>query len=112
MHNKLVEILENLNIPIAFQVFEGEAEEYIIFNIYDDKNSNFFDNENLTETYYISINFWTTKKSKLKNYKKIKYLLKEYDFKYLNGKDLLSDRVYGRNLTFMYEYFLDEEGEE
>ena len=36
MHNKLVEILENLNIPIAFQVFEGEAEEYIIFNIYDD----------------------------------------------------------------------------
>lgn len=112
MHNKLVEILENLNIPIAFQVFEGEAEEYIIFNIYDDKNSNFFDNENLTETYYISINFWTTKKSKLKNYKKIKSLLKEYDFKYLNGKDLVSDGVYGRNLTFTYEYFLDEGDEE
>ncbi len=33
MHNKLVEILEELNIPIGFQKFEGEAEEYIIFNI-------------------------------------------------------------------------------
>ena len=28
MHNKLVEILEELNIPIGFQKFEGEAEEY------------------------------------------------------------------------------------
>ena len=48
MHNKLVEILEELNIPIGFQKFEGEAEEYIIFNIYDDEDSNFFDNENLS----------------------------------------------------------------
>jgi len=56
MHNKLVEILEELNIPIGFQKFEGEAEEYIIFNIYDDEDSNFFDNENLSETYYICIN--------------------------------------------------------
>ncbi len=76
MHNKLVEILEELNIPIGFQKFEGEAEEYIIFNIYDDEDSNFFDNENLSETYYICINYWTTKKSKLDNYKKLKLYLR------------------------------------
>lgn len=107
MHNKLLEILEELNIPIGFQTFEGEAEEYIIFNIYDDKDSRFFDNENLSETYYISINYWTTKKSKLNNYKKIKTLLKELDFEYRNGKDLVLDGAYGRSLTFKYEYYLD-----
>lgn len=111
MHNKLVEILEELNIPIGFQKFEGEAEEYIIFNIYDDEDSNFFDNENLSETYYICINYWTTKKSKLYNYKKIKTLLKGYDFKYNSGKDIESDGAYGRSLTFIYENYLDE-GEE
>ena len=99
MHNKLVEILEELNIPIGFQKFEGEAEEYII------------DNENLSETYYICINYWTTKKSKLDNYKKIKTLLKGYDFKYNSGKDMESDGAYGRSLTFIYENYLDE-GEE
>lgn len=112
MHNKLVEILEELNIPIGFQKFEGEAEEYIIFNIYDDEDSKFFDNKNLSETYYISINYWTTKKTKLKNYKQIKSLLKEYDFEYDGGKDIVSDGAYGRSLTFIYENYLDEGEEE
>ena len=101
MHNKLVEILEELNIPIGFQKFEGEA----------DQDSNFFDNETLSEPYYICINYWTTKKSKLDNYKKIKTLLKGYDFKYNSGKDIESDGAYGRSLTFIYENYLDE-GEE
>ena len=45
------------------------------------------------------------------NYKKIKTLLKGYDFKYNSGKDIESDGAYGRSLTFIYENYLDE-GEE
>ena len=52
------------------------------------------------------------KKSKLNNYKKIKSLLKSYDFKYNGGKDVESDGAYGRSLTFIYENYLNEGEEE
>ena len=36
MHNKLVEILETLGIDIGFMEYEGNASEYIIFDIYNE----------------------------------------------------------------------------
>ena len=53
MHNKLVEILESLGIDIAFMEYEGNANEYIIFDIYNELDSNFSDDENLSNTLYI-----------------------------------------------------------
>ncbi|MEG0667842.1 MAG: hypothetical protein RR460_04375 [Clostridium sp.] len=110
MHNKLVEILEQLKIPIAFQEFDGESDEYIVFDVYHDEDSDFYDNENLSETYYITLNYWFKSKSNIKKYKKIKSLLKDNDFVYTGGKDLISNGYLGRNLDFKYiEYDLEGE---
>lgn len=111
MHNKLVEILEELKIDVAFQEYTGYADEYIIFNIYKDEDSDFVDNINLSETYYISINYWFKSKSKISKYKIIKDHLKKNGFTYDGGKDLKGKDVVGRNLDFIYMEILNESEE-
>ena len=69
MHNKIVEVLESLGIDIGFMEYEGNANEYIIFDIYNELDSNFSDDENLSNTYYIQVNYWfkSFNLTKLKN---------------------------------------------
>ena len=54
MHNKLVEILESLGIDIGFMEYEGNSSEYIIFDIYNELDSSFSDDENLSNILHTS----------------------------------------------------------
>lgn len=111
MYNKIVEILQQLNIDIAINQYEGNSDEYILVSIYKDEDSNFFDNTNLSETYYINIMYWFKSKTNIDKYKKIKSLLKKHDFIYDGGKEFNDKEYMGRSLDFIYEEY-EIEGEE
>ena len=102
MYNKIVEVLETLGIDIAFMEYEGNSDEYIIFSIYDDEDSDFNDDTNDSEVSYINITYWFKSKLNINKYKKIKDLMKNNDFIYDGGKDLKDGSYYGKSLDFIF----------
>ena len=102
MHNKLVEILESLGIDIAFMEYEGNANEYIIFDIYNELDTDFSDDNSLSDTYYIQVNYWFKSLKNLDRYIKIKELLKENGFIFDSAKDVKDSGYYGKNMDFIY----------
>lgn len=102
MHNKIVEVLETLGIDIAFMEYEGNSDEYIIFSIYDDEDSDFHDDTNDSEVSYINISYWFKSKSNINKYKKIKELMKKNNFVYDGGKDRKEGSYYGKSLDFIF----------
>ena len=102
MHNKLVEVLETLGIDIAFMEYEGNASEYIIFDIYNEVDTDFSDDNSLSDTYYIQVNYWFKNLKNLDKYIKIKELLKENGFIFDGAKDVKDSGYYGKNMDFIY----------
>ena len=109
MHNKLVEILETLGIDIGFMEYEGNAREYIVFDIYNELDTDFSDDNSLSDTYYIQVNYWFKSLKNIKNYEKIKDLLKENGFIFDGAKDLKDNGYYGKNMDFIYVNYKKEE---
>ncbi|CEK29415.1 hypothetical protein JGS6364_00611 [[Clostridium] sordellii] len=103
MHNYLVGILETLGIDIAWVEYEGNSDEYIVFSIYGDEESDFADNQNLSETYYITINYYFKSLKNIDKWKKIRDLLKQNGFSYDGGEDLKLKNIYGKNMDFIYK---------
>ena len=84
---KLENILKELNIELAYQEYDGDAEEYLIFDIYDLRENDFADDINLSLTNYITINYW--------------HKLKDNGFYFIAMKTLnKTDSFYGKNFTF------------
>ena len=102
MHNKLVEILEALGIDIAFMEYEGNASEYIVFDIYNEVDTDFSDDNSLSDTYYIQVNYWFKSLKNLDKYIKIKELLKNNGFIFDGAKDVKDSGYYGKNMDFIY----------
>ena len=109
MHNKLVEVLETLGIDLAFMEYEGNSNEYIIFNIYNEEANNFADDDNLSDVYYIQVNYWFKSLKNLDKYNEIKELLKENGFMFDGAKDLKDNGYYGKNMDFIYINYKKEE---
>ncbi|CEK34340.1 MAG: hypothetical protein KIB00_16315 [Paeniclostridium sordellii] len=103
MHNYLVGILETLGIDIAWVEYEGNSDEYIVFSIYGDEESDFADNQNLSETYYITINYYFKSLKNIDKWKKIRDLLKQNGFSYDGGEDLKLKNIHGKNMDFIYK---------
>ena len=112
MHQILVDLLNQLGITIGWKELDNTEtlDEYIVFNIYDDEDSNITSDGNLSETYYITIDYWYKNLDNINKYKKIKRLLKENGFEYDGGCDLKGDGVHGKNMDFIYTLdVIDEE---
>ncbi len=103
MHNEIVEILEVLGIDLAWQEYSGNSNEYIIFSIYNDEDANYFDDESLTEIYYINITYWYESKKNINKWKEIKKLMKSKGFIYDDGKDLKDKNLYGKSMDFIIQ---------
>lgn len=98
---KLENILKELNIELAYQEYDGDAEEYLIFDIYDLRENDFADDINLSVTNYITINYWHKSLNKINNYKDIIKKLKDNGFYFIAMKTLnKTDSFYGKNFTF------------
>ena len=57
MHQILVALLEQLGIALGWEELDNteSLDEYIVFSIYDEEDSNITIDGNLTETYYNTI---------------------------------------------------------
>ena len=108
MHNKIVEVLEGLSIDLGFMEYTGNAKEYIIFNIYNEEETNHCDDNNMSDTYYISLNYWFNSLENINKYKKIKELMKSNKFIFNGSKDLKDGSYYGKNMDFIYVNFEKE----
>lgn len=108
MHNMLVEILESLGIDIAFMEYEGNSNEYIIFDIYNELDSSFSDDKNLSNTYYIQVNYWFKSLKNINKYNEIKELLKNNGFIFDSAKDVKDNGYYGKNMDFIYVNFKED----
>ena len=109
MHEILVNALLPLNIDLGFMQYEGNAKEYIIFNIYNEFESNLCDDTNLSETYFIQIDYWFKDLKNISKYNKIKDILRKNNFSYRSGVDLYDEGFYGKSMSFQYVKFREEQ---
>ena len=105
MNNKIIKLLKDI-VPIYYQETKQSLDKYCIFSYYDEKDSMFYDDTNLSETYYITINYWYKSASDMMLYKQIKNILKSNGFIFNGSSDLKDGNYYGKNMDFIYEELL------
>ena len=110
MHQILVDLLEQFGIDIGWEELDNteSLDEYIVFSIYNDKDSNITTEGNISETYYINVTYWYMDLDNINKYRKIKSLLKENDFIYDGGNDLKGEEVHGKSMDFIYVMDIDD----
>ena len=108
MHDIIVETLLPLDIELGFMKYEGNEKEYIIFSIYDEEESNLCDDDNLSQTYYIQVNYWFKSLQNIRKYEQIKNILKNKGFYYKSGVDLVDKDFYCKSMDFIYVKFREE----
>lgn len=108
MHNKLVDALSPLGIDLAFIEYKGSSSEYIVFGIYNEQETDKYDDDNLSTTYYITLNYWYSDLSNIGKYKEIISLLKDNGY-ILDGigPDLKNNGLYGKSIDFIYREYKD-----
>lgn len=108
INERIIKALSPLGIPIIYgDIINQKTDKYIMFSIYNEKDTIFCDDRTFSETSFITMNYWFTNPSDLILYKKIKKLMKENGFKFDDAKDLKQDGSYrGKNMDFEYEELL------
>ena len=105
MNSKIINLLKDI-VPIYYQETKQSHDKYCIFSYYDEQDSMFYDDTNLSETYYITINYWYKKSTDMMIYKQIKDILKSNGFTFDGSADLKEGAYYGKNMDFIYEEML------
>lgn len=105
MNDKIVKLLKNI-APTFYQETKQKLDKYIIFSCYDEKDSMFYDDTNLSEIYYITINYWYKNASDMLVYKQVKNILKSNGFIFDGASDLKDGEYRGKNMDFIYEELL------
>lgn len=105
INKKIMDILKDL-VPVFYQETSSKPDKYIIFSIYDEQDTSIYDDINLSETYYITLNYWYRNPSDLGLYKTIKEILKSNGFTFGGCSDLKDGDYYGKNMDFIYEELL------
>ena len=105
MNSKILNLLKDI-VPVFYQETKQKPDKYIIFSYYDEKDSMFYDDANLSETYYITINYWYKNPSDMMVYKQIKNILKSNGFIFDGSSDVKDGEYRGKNMDFIYEEVL------
>lgn len=105
MNSKIINLLKDI-VPTYYQETTQCPDKYCIFSYYDEQDSMFYDDVNLSETYYIKINYWYKKPNDMMLYKTIKKILKSNGFIFDGASDLKDGDYRGKNMDFIYEEML------
>ena len=105
MNSKIINLLKDI-VPTYYQGTTQCPDKYCIFSYYDEQDSMFYDDTNLSETYYITINYWYKRPEDMMLYKQIKNILKSNGFTFDGSSDLKEGVYYGKNMDFIYEEML------
>lgn len=109
MYDKVIKALEELNIDIAFQEYEGAEDEYIIFDIHLEKEEDFASDIAHTNISYITINYCHKSKLGINKYKEIKGIMKQHGFFFDSSKTIPKDGdFYIKNFDFIYKEDMEE----
>lgn len=108
MNKKVIAALSSLGIPVAYMEYKGEADSYIMFQVYNEQDAEFYDDENQAEIFYIEVNYYFDNPADFGKAKEIKRLMKQAGFIFDGAKDLYDDGTYGKNLEFIYKEYLEE----
>lgn len=109
MRQKIVDALTPLNIELVWSKYTGDADEYIIFSIYNNAVTDECDNSHLSEIYYVTISYWFKSLSNLKKEKQIKKSMLDAGFAFDSSKDLIDGTMNGINMDFIIEVQIKEE---
>lgn len=103
MHQLIEDTLSPLGIEIAWGTYEGNAEHYLLFSIYNEDRHELCDDTFLYERYDVTITYWFKKPEYLKNKSRIKQALLEAGFIFDGAKDVFDQRMKGIHFDFIYE---------
>lgn len=105
VNSKIVDILKDI-APVFYQKTSSKLDKYIVYSIYDEEDTMIYDDVNLGEGFYITINYWYKNPSDIVLYKKIKGSLKSNGFIFEGSSDLQDGEYFGKNMDFFYEELL------
>lgn len=109
MRHKILDALTPLNIEVAWNKYDGDSDEYIIFSIYNSNITDECDDSHLSEVYYVTINYWFKSLANLKKEKQIKKSMLDAGFAFDSSKDLFDGNMRGINMDFIIEIPIKEE---
>lgn len=90
---KIIETLKVLDIPVL-QEIKRKADRYILFRVYNNKDTEFADNKNLRERYFITLKYYCLNPDDKDLYYSIKDLMKGNDFVFEDGGNLPKEEDY------------------
>lgn len=114
INQKIVQLIKSLGIECYYQKVSIRKDKYVIFSVYQEKDTDVVDNKSISTTYYITINYWYTNPNDARLYKDIKRILKENKFKFQDCRDVvdidartnnLGNEYFGKNLDFVFREF-------
>lgn len=104
MISKIFKILQSINLNAYHQECTNKTNEYVVYSIYQEKDTEVADNVSRATLYYITINYCYKKGDRaLANkdrYKEIKNVMKSNGFKFEGCVDLVGETHFGKNMDF------------
>lgn len=102
MVSEIFNILKSININAYYQECTNKMDEYVVYSIYQEKDTEVADNKSNAVLYYITINYWYKKDNRKLSgrYKKIKNAMKSNGFKFDGCVDLTGETHFGKNMDF------------
>lgn len=102
MVSKIFDILKSIGITGYFQECTNKTDEYVVYSIYQEKDTEVADNISNATLYYITINYWYRKDNRIlaDRYKEIKNIMKSNGFTFDGCVDLIGDTHFGKNMDF------------
>lgn len=102
MISKIFNILKSIDIDAYYQECTNKTDEYVVYSIYQEKDTEVADNKSHATLYYITINYFYRKDNRLlaDRYKEIKNIMKSHGFKFDGCVDLAGETHFGKNMDF------------
>lgn len=107
MISEIFNILKSININAYYQECTNKTDEYVVYSIYQEKDTEVVDNKSRATLYYITINYCYKKGNiELGNkdrYKEIKKIMKSNGFGFDGCVDVVGETHFGKNMDFKIE---------
>lgn len=102
INSKIIQALEPLNIPIYWMNYDGDDNEYIIFQTNSQNDIRFTDDTADAEQSDIGLIYWFNTPDGASKIDMLKELMKQNNFIKISERDMYDDGYYGRTFNFRY----------
>ncbi|EQK42912.1 hypothetical protein C672_1856 [[Clostridium] bifermentans ATCC 638] len=104
MEGKIFKIMKSIGINAYYQECSEPINEYVIYSIYQEKDTEIADNVSQATVYYITMNYWYINENR---YKQIKNTMKSNGFKYDGSRDRIGENHLGKTMDFVFKEWND-----